>query len=177
MTEPAAKAPRRGWHEWAAIFMLPLVANAFLAVYLATHLGSGLEAIGVPDSPLPEASGAIIVAAVERKTDSDYVCSEPWRVASNISAFSCRTDSVVAVMQDTGSDAVFRLEVTWFGFDESNTDLPHWAAAALGSSPGADDAEQWVAEHVGTHAQTEIDGVTIVVGGARGARTVLLRGE
>jgi hypothetical protein len=187
MTEVTAPRRPRGRLEWAAIIGLPILVNALLTVYLMTQLESGalpvvgdLDApapvIGSPDQPLPEPSSANIVNAVERETDSDYVCDGPWRLAGGISAWSCRTQYAVANMQGVGSDGVFRLDVTWFGFDEARTELPAWAAAALGSSPEADTAALWVAEHLGTDAQTRIGGASLVVDGAEGARTLLIEG-
>lgn len=178
----------RGRLEWAAIVGLPVLANALLAAYLVTAIGDGSlpivgdvnappAVVGSPVAPLPESARSVIVGSVDRETNSEYECDGPWRVARDVAAWSCRTEDAVAVLQGAGADRIFLIDVTWFGFDETRTELPAWTEAVFGSSPQAAQAARWVAEHVGTDARTRIGGATIAVNGSEGARTLVIQGE
>jgi hypothetical protein len=179
---------QRGGVERAAIVALPIVLNAILAAYLFAHLESGslpLLGDGVAPVPfagsteqvlLPQSSREKIVNAVQEETGSVYDCEGPWVISGGISVWSCRTVNAVAVMYGLGETGVFRLDVTWFGFDETATQLPAWAAAAFGPWSSGREAAAWVAESVGTAARTRMRGVNVEVDGSEGARTLLIQG-
>lgn len=186
---PADLLPRRRRSrlEWAAIIALPVVFNAILAAYLFMQIdGGSLPIVGdaVPppfagstEEVLPQSSRAEIVTSVESQTGSTYDCDGPWTISGGTSVWSCRIEDAVAVMYGRGPHGMFRLDVTWFGFDEAATELPAWAAAAIGPSPSADEAAAWVAQRVGLGGRTRVGGVSLEVGGAEGARSLVIEGD
>lgn len=188
MTDAAAPRRRRGPLEWALIVGLPIAFNVVLAAYLLTRIDGGsvpilgdidapAPVIGSPSDAIPEASRADIMAAVERATGSDHSCEGPWRASGGVSIWSCRTDDTVAVFHGLGPNGIFLLDITWFGFDEGSTHLPAWAAASFESDADARRAAAWVAEHIGRQAEVEIGGAVLSVGGAEGARSLLIEGQ
>jgi len=187
MTAGTLPRRRRSRFEWAAIIALPVVTNAIFAAYLFAQIeGGSLPIVGdaVPppfagstEEALPQSSRAEIVASVESQTGSMYDCDGPWTISGGISVWSCRIEDAVAVMYGLGPHGMFRLDITWFGFDETATELPAWAAAAFGFSPRGREAADWVAERVGTDSRTRIDGVNVEVNGAEGARTLVIQGD
>lgn len=188
MTE--ATAPTRTRHpvEWALIIGLPIIFNVALAAYLLSSIDGGsvpilgdvdapAPVIGSPGDALPESSRDEILASVEGATGNEYPCDGPWRASGGVRIWGCRTDAAVAVVHGLGSDGIFLLDVTWFGFDESASDLPAWASAAFSSEADAQRAADWVADNVGGHEETVIAGVSLVVDGAEGARTLFVEVE
>ena len=184
MTEATAPARMRHPVEWALIIGLPIIFNVALAAYLLSTVESGavpilgeLDAppvIGSPGDALPEASRDEIIASVEESTGSEYPCDGPWRASGGVRIWGCRTDAAVAVVHGLGAEGIFLLDVTWFGFDESASELPAWASAAFASEADAQRAADWVADNVGRHEETVIAGVSLVVDGAEGARTLFV---
>ena len=188
MTDAVEVRRSRGPFEWALIVGLPIILNAALAGYLLTQIEEGsVPIIGSVDAPaavtgspgdeIPESSQPEILTAVEQATGSDQLCEGPWMVPGRVSVWSCRTDDSVTVIYGLGADGIFLLDVTWFGFDESATDLPAWAAAAFESEADARRAAGWVGGNVGSDAETSIGGVRLIVGGAEGARTLWVEGQ
>jgi hypothetical protein len=187
MTNLAEPRRRRPLLEWALIVALPIAFNVALAAYLLSRVDGGsvpiigdvdapAAVIGSPGDTIPQASQDEIVAAAEDSIGADYACEGPWRAPGGVSIWSCRTDDSVAVFHGLGADGIFRLDVTWFGFDESATELPAWGAAAFESSGDAQRAARWVAENVGEEAEAELGGARLSVDGAEGARTLLVEG-
>ena len=173
MTDIAARPQKRRRTEWVLIVGLPIIANLLLIAYLSTRIDPvAPPVVGSPGEPLPESAMATIVAAVEGTTGQGYECSDPWSAAEDILSWSCMTDSAVATLRGPDAEQIYLIEVTWFGFDDSRTELPDWTAAAMGPSSHAEAATSWVAEHVGSDAEMEFDGVTITLDGARGARSL-----
>jgi hypothetical protein len=134
------------------------------------------QVVGSPGDVIPRATRHEILAAAESAIGTEFACEGPWRAPGGVSVWSCRTDDSVAVFHGLGADGIFRLDVTWFGFDESTTQLPAWAAAAFESPADAQRAERFVADNVGDEAETEIGGASLTVDGAEGARTLLVEG-
>ncbi len=183
---PASPMRHRPALDWLALIAFPVLLNVALGLFL---FGPGKDA-GLPgfsdpqQTGLPLPSGNIgqglprggfqqILGQVRVQTDRSYACDGPWRASDRTIAWSCREHDSLAVLRGVSPAAVFSIQITWFGFDPSRTDLPVWAAAVF---PGVDDARRassWVLKHIEVAgAKVTIAGVSLRTGGARGALTL-----
>jgi hypothetical protein len=183
---PASPMRQRSALDWLALIALPILLNVALGLFL---FGPGKDA-GLPgfsdpqqtDLPLP--SGDVgqglpragfqqILAQVRAQTGRVYACDGPWRASDRTIAWSCREQDSLAVLRGVSAAAVFAIEITWFGFDPSATDLPAWAAAVFSRADDGRQASSWVTEHIGVAgAKVTIAGVSLRTAGARGALTL-----
>lgn len=178
---------RRPRWELAAMIALPIIANIVLAVVIfgqirptiksATGTNPDVQVVD-GDIPvgisLPKASVTGLLSNVERLTGHSYSCDGPWASGRVLVVWSCRTPSALVVLEGQSPLRVARIDVTWFGFDRTSTDLPAWGAAVQSSVASAAEAEQWVTANVGLNANLSVGGVTLRVGGARGAETLVI---
>lgn len=184
-THVSLRRKRRAW-EWIALVALPVLLNVALALFLFGQAkNGGLPSFSDPgQTNLPLPSGEIgegfpgggfdqIVEHVREQTGRSYSCEGPWRASDETIAWACREHNSLAVLRGFSPTVVFVIEITWFGFNPSATDLPAWAAAAFERSEDARQAATWVTEHIGeADAKTTIGGVQLRTGGARGALTL-----
>lgn len=192
--------PGRGWRgdpdsprrpiDRVALVVLPILANAVLAIVVWTHLPPGAT-VGpdtvtdpIPIGPVLYAGSTFpvervddIIATVRRATDLEYACKGPWVISGHVLKWACRTpDSLVVIVASPNAQA-FLIEATWFGFDPARTHLAAWAAAVHRDRVIGAAAAAWVDETLGSQGERVLGGVQLDVGGARGAMTLVVRAE
>jgi hypothetical protein len=187
-----ARSARRGRsrRESAALILLPLVADAIVAIVVAllvARAGGGAIGLGpidlVPVGPEIPHAGPLMVsdfdallATAESATGEVYDCQEPWVVASGSIKWACRSSELLVVIEANARGEIYELDATWFGFDDRATDLPAWASATLPAGTLASTSVSWVSSNLGTKAETRIGRAYFSVGGARGALTLRVSG-
>jgi hypothetical protein len=172
---------------------LPILANVLLAGILFSTISPGdrprpTSAIAPPPPEpivigvegahsLPNSDFETLVASVRQATGHEYRCEGPWQTSDGLLNWSCRTDQALVELRGPTSQGVNAIEVTWFGFDPSATDLPAWAASTQKSDPDRAQSAQWVHASLGSSSRAKVGSVDFHAGGARGAITLYIAGS
>jgi hypothetical protein len=186
MMPGAASVRKRSRLELVFLFLVPIAGNLLLAAILFARLPTTVFMDGASPTPLPlpstldlvpQSSLTAILAAVDGSTGHSYSCQGPWQTHDGWFNWECRTDQALVTVVGADALRIARLDATWFGFEETKTDLPAWAAAVQRIPDAAGAAGAWVAGALGGVASVEISKVRLVVGGARGALNLRIQAE
>jgi hypothetical protein len=172
---------------------LPILANVLLAAILFSTISPvdrprPTSAIAPPPPEpimigaegarsLPNSDFETLVASVRLATGHEYRCEGPWQTSDGLLNWSCRNDQALVGLRGPTSHRVNAIEVTWFGFDTSATDLPAWAASTQRSDPDRAQSAHWVQANLGSSSQAKVGSVNLHAGGARGAITLDIAGS
>lgn len=168
---------------------LPIVVNLMLAVILFSTIApnnqpSPSSALAPPPPPEPGLIGAEgarplptadfdqLLANVRATSSHDYHCEGPWHTSDGLLNWSCRTQDALVEIRGNSPREVSAIEITWFGFDETSTDLAIWAQSAQQADAERVQSGQWVQANIGSPSQTRVGAVQYRAGGARGVMTL-----